>query len=106
MDRTTIESRCRQFVSALGREALASVEASYMAAFSDLEIRWNDTPVAADRAVFNWTFLGVHSDPHGTGKRVRVRGMGVWDLGPEGLIATSRGYYDTATFARQGGDYA
>ncbi len=61
----------------------------------------DDILVAAGRAVFNWTLLGTHTGPDGTGKRVSIGGMEVCDLGSGGLIATSRGYYDTATYARQ-----
>lgn len=86
---------------AVGREALARVASSYMSAFPDLEIRLESILASGDRAAFNWTLLGTLSEPHGSGKRVSIRGMEVWDLGTDGLIAKSRGYYDTQAYERQ-----
>ena len=86
---------------AVGREALARVAASYMAAFPDLEIRLEAILASGDRAAFNWMLLGTPSPPNGSGKLVSMRGMEVWDLGTDGLIASSRGYYDTEAYERQ-----
>lgn len=86
---------------AVGREALARAAASYMAAFPDLEIRLESILASGNRAAFNWTLLGTPVGPDGPGGSVRIGGMEVWDLGANGLIASSRGYYDTQAYARQ-----
>lgn len=86
---------------AVGREALASVAASFMSTFPDLVIQLDAIVVSGDRAVFNWTLLGTPVGTDGSGKPVRLGGMEVWNLGADGLIASSRGYYDTAAYARQ-----
>ena len=54
-----------------------------------------------DRAVYCWTLSGTNSGPGGTGNRVDISGFEVWQLGADGLIANSRGYFDSAAYNRQ-----
>lgn len=86
---------------AVGREALAGVALSFMRTFPDLVIRLDAILTGGDQAVFNWTLIGTPVGADGGGKPVRLSGMEVWDLGTDGLIASSRGYFDTAAYARQ-----
>jgi len=37
----------------------------------------------------------------GTGRKVRISGFEVWQIGDDGLIAESRGYFDGAEYERQ-----
>jgi hypothetical protein len=46
---------------------------------------------------YHWTLDGTHSE---TGNHVRVSGYELWDLG-DGVIRTSRGYYNQREYDRQ-----
>lgn len=39
--------------------------------------------------------------PGGTGNQVRISGYEDWKMGPGGLIADSKGYYDAQDWERQ-----
>jgi predicted ester cyclase len=72
-----------------------------MTAFPDLEVRMDDVLVQDDRAVYHWTLAGTNTGPGGTGQRVRISGFEVWEIGVDGLIAESRGHFDSAAYQRQ-----
>lgn len=84
-----------------GRAALAAVAASYMDAFPDLKVSLDQLLTAGDSAFFVWTLTGTNTGPGGTGNPVRVSGIEVWNMGMPGLIASSEGYYDAATYEQQ-----
>lgn len=84
-----------------GREALAVVAGSYMEAFPDLKVSLDQLLTAGDSAFFVWTLTGTNTGPGGTGNAVRVSGIEVWKMGDSGLIASSQGYYDAATYEHQ-----
>ena len=86
---------------AIGREAIAAVAEGFMAAFPDLEVLMDDLHLREDRAVYCWTLKGTNNGPGGTGKWVDISGFEVWQLGSDGLIANSRGYFDSAAYNRQ-----
>lgn len=86
---------------AVGRAAIAGVAQGFMTAFPDLDLLMDGLLVQGDRAVYRWTFLGTHSGPGGTGHRVRFSGFEVWRIGGDGLVAESRGYFDSAGYQRQ-----
>lgn len=86
---------------ATGRMELAAVAASYMQAFPDLRVSLDQLFVAGDSAFFVWTLTGTHNGPGGTGNKVRVSGIEVWEMGESGLIASSRGYYDASAYEEQ-----
>jgi hypothetical protein len=56
-----------------------------------------------DLVEYHWTFTGTSAE---TGKSVRIPGCEEWTIGPDGLIAESRGHYDQAEHDRQLGEGA
>ena len=85
----------------VGRKEIAKVAASYMEAFPGLEVNLDQLLVAGNAAFFVWTLTGTNTGMGGTGNTVRVSGVEVWEMGKSGLIAQSRGYYDSASYDRQ-----
>jgi len=50
---------------------------------------------------FHWTLAGTNTGPSGTGKHLRISGYELWKLDPDGLIAESKGHFDSAEYERQ-----
>jgi predicted ester cyclase len=86
---------------AVGRAAVTASAQSFMIAFPDMKVIMDDLRVEGDRAVYQWTFIGTNSGPGGTGKRIHFRGFELWQFGRDGLIAESRGHYDSAVYEQQ-----
>ncbi len=86
---------------ATGREAIASVAQSFMAAFPDLCVVMDDLILQGDGAEYHWTLTRANNGIGGTGQRVRISGLEKWRLGEDGLIASSQGYFDAAEYRRQ-----
>ena len=86
---------------AVGRDAITDSAQGFMTAFPDMQVLMDDLLVQGDRAVYRWTLLGTNSGPGGTGHRVRIGGFEVWQVGGDGLIAESRGHFDSAAYQRQ-----
>jgi predicted ester cyclase len=86
---------------AIGRAAITQAANGFYVALPDMQVYFDDLVLDGDRIEFHWTFTGTNTGPGGTGKRVRVSGFEEWTLDDHGLIATSRGHYDAAEYARQ-----
>ena len=86
---------------AVGREAIAAKAKQYMTEFPDLAVEMDELSLFEGHIVFYWTLTGRNSGPGGTGKLVSISGSEEWTLGPDGLIATSKGSYDEAEYQRQ-----
>jgi len=86
---------------AIGRKAIAEVARGFMTEFPDMEVWLDDVQVQNDRAVYHWTLVGTHTGPGGTGRSVRISGFEEWQVGPNGLIASSQGHFDSADYQRQ-----
>lgn len=86
---------------AVGRGAIAEVVQGFMTAFPDMTVLIDDLSDEGDHGVYRWTFVGTNTGPGGTGKRVRFSGFEEWRIGADGLIAESRGHFDTAEYQRQ-----
>jgi predicted ester cyclase len=82
--------------TAVGRDAIAGVAQGFMAAFPDLKVIMDDIVVDGDQTVYRWTLAGTNTGPGGTGKRVHISGFEEWRIGADGLIAESRGHFDSA----------
>jgi predicted ester cyclase len=54
----------------------------------------------SNATAFHWTLTGTNTGPGGTGKRVRISGYELWKI-DNGLIAESKGYFDSAEYERQ-----
>jgi predicted ester cyclase len=86
---------------AVGREAIAAVALSFMTAFPDMRVTMDKLLVTDDRAEFHWTLTGTNSGAGGTGHGVRISGFEQWQIGADGLIASSLGHFDKAEYQRQ-----
>ena len=85
----------------VGRAAIAATAQEYMTAFPDMIVRMDSISQAGNHTVFHWTWTGTNTGPGGTGKGVHISGHEEWTLGPDGLIAESRGHFDEADYQRQ-----
>ena len=86
---------------AVGRSAITEVAQGFMKAFPDMEVLMDGLLVEGNHAVYQWTLSGTNTGPGGTGQRVRISGFEVWQIGADGLIAESRGHFDSAPYQRQ-----
>ena len=55
----------------------------------------------SDGTKFHWTLTGTNTGPGGTGKRLRISGYELWKIDNDGLIAESKGHFDSAEYERQ-----
>src|SRR6202140_2738648 len=79
---------------AVGRRAITEVAQGFMTTFPDLEVVMDQLLVRDGGAEYHWTLIGTNTGPGGTGRHVRVSGFEAWTIGPDGLIAESRGSFD------------
>jgi hypothetical protein len=86
---------------AAGRNAITQVARSFMTAFPDLCVVFDDLRLQADQPEYHWTLSGSNTGPGGTGHRVRISGFERWRIGSDGLIASSQGHFDAAEYRRQ-----
>ncbi len=86
---------------AVGRKAIAAVAQGFMTDFPDLRVLMDDLMHDDDHATYHWTLIGTNTGPGGTGNRVRISGFEVWRIGGDGLIAESRGQFDSADYQYQ-----
>ena len=86
---------------AVGTNAITEVAHSFMSAFPDLRVVMDDLHTEDDRSHYRWTLTGTNTGPVGTGHRVRISGFEIWKIGPDGLIASSQGHFDSAEYQRQ-----
>jgi ketosteroid isomerase-like protein len=85
---------------AVGRQAITEVAQGFMTAFPDLQVFLDDV-LLQDGAIYRWTLTGTNTGPGGTGRAVRISGFEVWQIGAGGLIADSRGHFDSLEYRRQ-----
>lgn len=83
---------------AVGRHAIQAVAQSFMTAFPDLQVLLDDIRSGDGTPEYHWTLAGTDAT---TGRRVRVSGYEVWTFGADGLIAVSRGRFDSEDYQRQ-----
>ncbi len=81
----------------VGREEITEAARSFMTAFPDLEVLFDDLRGTE----YHWTLVGTNTGPGGTDNRVRISGYEEWTIGDDGLIAASLGHFDEAEYARQ-----
>ena len=86
---------------AVGRSAITEVALSFMTAFPDLCVVMDDLRVHGDRTEYHWTLTGTNTRPGGTGRRVRISGSETWQMGVDGLIASSQGRFDSNDYQTQ-----
>jgi len=93
---------------AVGRAAIAKEAQAFMTTFPDMVVTMDDVSHESKRggrsscdAVFHWTLSGTNTGTGGTGKRVRISGYELWKINNDGLIAESKGHFDSAEYERQ-----
>lgn len=86
---------------AVGRRAIAEVAQGFMSDFPDMEVTFDNLVSNSEGTIFHWTLSGTNTGPGGTGKRVRISGYEVWQIGIDGLIVESKGHFDSARYAYQ-----
>jgi SnoaL-like polyketide cyclase len=86
---------------AVGRRAIEAAVQSFMTAYPDLVVKFDRLEPKGDRVLYHWTFIGTNTGPGGTGHQVRISGYEDWKIGPDGLIADSKGHYDADDWDRQ-----
>jgi ketosteroid isomerase-like protein len=86
---------------AVGRQAITEVAQGFMTAFPDLQVFLDDVLLQDDGAIYRWTLTGTNTGPGGTGRAVRISGFEVWQIGADGLIADSRGHFDSLEYRGQ-----
>ena len=93
--------RVNDGAAAVGREAIAQVAQSFMAAFPDLCVHFDNLILRDSVVEYHWTLTGTNTGPGGTGRAVRISGFECWRMGADGLIAESVGTFDAAEYERQ-----
>ena len=93
--------RVNEGAAAVGRAAIAEVARSFMTAFPDLQVRFDDLVLREDGVEYHWTLTGRNTGPGGTGKQVRISGYERWRLDGDGRIAESQVLYDREEYERQ-----
>jgi predicted ester cyclase len=86
---------------AIERPAIAEVARGFMSDFPDMVVTMDDASRDSDGTKFHWTLTGTNRGPGGTGKRVRISGHELWKIEIDGLIAESKGQFDSAEYERQ-----
>jgi predicted ester cyclase len=93
---------------AVGRAAIAEEARGFMTTFPDMVVTMDDVTHESQLggrsscdAAFHWTLTGTNTGPGGTGKRVRISGYELWKIDNGGLIAESKGHFDSADYERQ-----
>ena len=88
-------------IPAVGRTAITAAAQDFMTAFPDMVVAMDGVGFEGPGAVFHWTLTGTNTGPGGTGQLVRITGREEWKLGPDDLVAESKGYFDQAEYRRQ-----
>jgi ketosteroid isomerase-like protein len=88
-------------VPSVGRKAITAAAQDFMTAFPDMVVTMDRLIVDGSHAVFHWTLIGTNTGPGGTGNPVRISGYEEWTIGPDGLIAGSKGHFDEADYDHQ-----
>jgi predicted ester cyclase len=86
---------------AVGRVAIAKEAQAFMTTFPDMVVTMDKVVHDEEGTKFHWTLTGTNTGPGGTGKRVRISGYELWTIDNDGLIAKSKGHFDSADYDRQ-----
>ncbi len=86
---------------AVGRAAIAREAQAFMTTFPDMVVTFDKLEPQSNAIAFHWTLTGTNTGPGATGKRVRISGYELWKVDEDGLIAESKGHFDSAEYERQ-----
>jgi predicted ester cyclase len=73
----------------------------FMRDFPDMIVKFDKLEPRGDGIAFHWTLTGTNTGPGGTGNKVRISGYELWKIDNDGLIAESKGHFDSAEYERQ-----
>jgi predicted ester cyclase len=86
---------------AIGRAAITEIARGFMRDFPDMIVTFDKLEPRRDATAFHWTLTGTNTGPGGTGNRVRISGYELWKIDNNGLIAESKGRFDSEEYERQ-----
>jgi steroid delta-isomerase-like uncharacterized protein len=86
---------------AVGRAAIAKEALAFMTTFPDMVVTFDKLEPREGAVAFHWTLIGTNTGPGGTGNKVRISGYELWKIENDGLIAESKGNFDSAEYERQ-----
>ena len=86
---------------AVGRAAIAQAALGFMTSFPDMKVFMDDLATDGYFVIYYWTLQGTNTGPGGTGKKVLFSGFEKWRIAADGLIAESKGQFDTAVYQKQ-----
>lgn len=86
---------------AVGRIEIKQAAESFMTAFPDMQILMDDVVVQPDCVEYRWTLIGTNTGPGGSGHRVHISGFEQWQIGADGLVASSLGHFDISDYLSQ-----
>src|SRR5438046_7666879 len=86
---------------AVGRAAIAREAPAFMTTFPDMDVTMDKVVRDEEGTKFHWALTGTNTGPGGTGKRLRISGYELWKIDNDGLIAESKGHFDSAEYERQ-----
>ena len=86
---------------AVGRAAIAKEAQAFVTTFPDMVVTMDKVVHDEEGTKFHWTLTGTNTAPGGTGNKVRISGYELWKIENEGLIAESKGNFDSAEYERQ-----
>ena len=82
----------------LSRAGVADMAAGFYEDVPDLHLVCDQVRCAGNHVAFLWTFTGHHSR---TRNLLRISGWEEWDFDTDGLVKTSRGWFDADVYATQ-----
>jgi nuclear transport factor 2 (NTF2) superfamily protein len=77
---------------------IAEVARSFMGDFPDMIVTFDKLELRGDAVAFHWTLIGTYA---ANGNRLRISGYELWKMDKDGLIAESKGRFDTDDYERQ-----
>jgi predicted ester cyclase len=80
---------------------IGDVARGFIRDFPDMIVTFDRLEPRGERTAFHWTLTGTNTGPGGTGNRVRISGYELWKIDSDGLIAESKGHFDSAEYERQ-----
>lgn len=86
---------------ATGSKEIAQVAQGFMTDLPDMLVRYDSLVSKPNAVEFHWTLIATNTGPGGTGNKVNVSGYEVWQLGKDGLIASSQGHFPSEEYNRQ-----
>jgi predicted ester cyclase len=86
---------------AVGRAAIAEIARGFMRDLPDMIVTFDKLEPQSNATAFHWTLTGTNTGPGGTGKRLRISGYELGKIDKDGLIAESKGHFDSAEYERQ-----